>query len=45
LLKLREKTDEEIFSELTPFGFLDDGMDAVNEDTLVIEDDRSWLMR
>jgi hypothetical protein len=32
LMKLREKTEEEMESDLTPFGFIDDGHHPEDED-------------
>jgi len=42
LHKLREKTDEEIMSDLTPFGFVDDGRGDVIED-IYTPPPRDWL--
>jgi hypothetical protein len=36
LIKLREKTDEQIEEELLPFGFIDDGAEYYEEDGLVL---------
>lgn len=41
LAKLREKTDEEILQELTPFGFVEDGMP--HEDVFEAPRARSWM--
>ena len=36
LIKLREKTDEQIEEEMLPFGFIDDGNDFYDDDGLVL---------
>lgn len=47
LMKLREKTDEEIMSDLSPFGFVDDGRSVIPEDVMIAVETTSeggnWL--
>ena len=43
LMKLREKTEEQVEQEMLPFGFIDDGSD---EDDVVWQDDerQGWAL-
>jgi hypothetical protein len=43
LMKLREKTEDEIMSDLTPFGFVDDGDDIVNITMNEPRGDSNWI--
>jgi hypothetical protein len=42
-MKLREKTEDEIMSDLTPFGFVDDGDDIVNITMNEPRGDSNWI--
>ena len=43
LMKLRDKTDEEIMTDLSPFGFVDDGRDDETADIIDLTVRPSWL--
>ena len=42
LIKLREKTEEEVLNDMSPFGFVDDGRDDLYED-LDIPTSSNWM--
>jgi len=44
LMRLREKTDEEMMGDLLPFGFMDDGFDP-DKDMIIEGEQANWLMR
>ena len=44
LMRLREKTDEEMMGDLLPFGFIDDGFDP-DSGSIIEGDHANWLMR
>jgi len=46
VINLKEMNEEKIFSELVPFGIIDDGQKQFEEpETVSVEgDDNSWLM-
>ena len=44
LMKLREKTEEQIEEEMLPFGFIDDGSDVDDEGLYVDEERQNWAL-
>jgi hypothetical protein len=45
LMKLREKSDEDLLSELMPFGFMDFGSEEIDSREVIDGDEGNWLLR
>ena len=43
LMRLRDKTDEEIMQDLSPFGFIDDGRDEDQQEVIDLTPRGNWL--
>jgi len=42
--KVYEKSEKQIFEELIPFGFIDDGLDNIDEPEIIIENGEIWTL-
>lgn len=45
IFKLREKSEEQLYNDLLPFGVYDDGNESLEDEVLVDRGDMAWLMK